>query len=65
MDAAQKARLEEQKKLRQSIEQLINTRVAPTAGLDQVVGELARTVDKLTNDVAALNRRINQFDKRA
>lgn len=65
MDAAQKAKLEDQKRARQTVEQMINARLAGSDDLERVVSGLTRTVDRLTGEMAALNRRIDRLDSRA
>lgn len=65
MDAAQKAKLEDQKRVRQTIEQMINARIAGSVELELIVIELVGTVDRLTGEVTALNRRIDRLERRA
>lgn len=45
------------------ITQMINQRVSGSADLEKVVGELGRTIDRLTDEMATLNARINQLER--
>ena len=64
MDAAQKAKLEEQQRQRLMVTQMINQKVAHSESLEKVVGELGRTVDRLAGEMATLNARINWLERR-